>query len=419
MSGHQIIYPSPGVAAPAPSMAPLLAAQKQQIQSSAPTGVIVSDPGDLRTHGVKSENDRDMDGICGFMNWALVGRMATEAALMTGVLFVTSVLRVLFPQYGFLSNIVVGFALMATVFTPVFLFSKITGTSLSLPGSVVITLSNWVLRAIKRCYPKSDKHSAEEHELSGKSYWYDIARGLCLIAAQILGAYIGVLLAVTPFLQGSAFALPPPSTSTVPELYYIANLMTPKFGLASWVLSGPVAVTAWQASAFNFIGSFIIHAAMIYAYAIRSLQVNSMFSGVLRGGSYMLSFFLFYSVTGAAFDWLMWFVPASINLSSGYFLDVYTNVDPANNVTALTDQCYAYLLAPLAGGVAAVLFIWLWAIITLATDLEADVLENDEHKSGKIMSPAAIARKLDPLQHLVIGQGMGNAATVRQRQGMY
>lgn len=350
-----------------------------QQQTAAPIGIIITDPGNFSTHGINSDvekqrldkKERERPGsscgggsICGFFNTAWVARMVVEFAATLSLYFLLSVARVLNPQtFFFYTSFNVGFVAFATVFISVILFNYATGVTMSGTGSLVVVLSNWVVRGIRA--ESSEEEHGNKHDLKPIQYWYDIGRLLAMWFVQILGGYAGVILAIVVFLQGEKN-----------EFYSIAELMTPVFGPALW-LSGSYHITSWQASCMIFVGAFIQHAAILYTYLVDKLYKKSIWAGLVRGGSMFLGFMLFYAYTGGAFDFFSWLIPASLAWNC-----------PEAGVLKATHgtqgELFAYLLAPVAGALAAVLFVWLWVWISQATHLKSNLnVQRAEHRKEK------------------------------------
>jgi hypothetical protein len=311
--------------------------------------------------------------------------MLIEFSATMSLFFVLSVGRVLNQQDVAGSSFNIGMVGLGITFVTVLLFNYATGVSMSVLGTIIVTLSNWMLRIIKS--EAHDAHGSTYHALRGIDYWYDVLRALSMIFSQILGGYVGVLLAICVFLQDS------PN-----EFYTIAELMTPKIGIATWL--GPFAVSNWTASAMTFVGSFIVHAALLYTFCVKKLQVELIWASLLRGVAFFVAVVLFYNPTGAAFDWFMWLVPASLNMSS-------------HNGAG---ESYVYLLAPLLGALAAVLFLWFWVWLAQVTNLEADVasqetngyksIPNEAKDDERMNNQSAFVNAAPASQRVTLGTGM-------------
>jgi hypothetical protein len=319
--------------------------------------------------------------------------MIIETSAMLSFFLITSLARVEYPQGDLIHSLLVGTVALCVVVSTVLAFSYATGTTLTILGTQDVTFSNWMLRMIVGAYPANEKHTSDYHQLKGVQYYYDFLRMVAIWFCQFLGAYAGTLIAILFFLQGQTN-----------EFYSIAELMTPKLGVATW-LSGSLQITPWQASIRTFLGSFIIHSALLYVYGLAAFHKKKVWAALFRGFSYFLTFVLFYGSTGAAVDWLMWLVPASLTMSkNGY---------PSSEVSIV------YLLSPFLGSIAAALFFWFWVWIVKATGLDKQVIVHGGKKSetaptvvvpsqnqqAQVVSSALIQQQLASMK---LGKGIGD-----------
>jgi len=335
MSSAKIYQMPTGVMSTATAGVP---ASLQQAQNSN-VGIIIKDVEDLRPNGVKS-NSNERKPL------PFIARMVIEFAAVFSLITITGAIIVLNPQEALGASFNVGFVLFGMLFITVVLFDYATGVSMNVLITLAVTLSGWVLRAIAR--GTAEKYKKPDH-LEPEHYGYDLLVMIAMWAVQIAATFCGLLMATLPFLSSNTLAQD-------------LALMVPRFGTATW-LPPVYQVTSWQASVMNSFGSFIVVAAALYAFCIKDFhEENRIWAALLRGGAQLIATLLFFGPTGAAFDIFRWVANAGmINMS------LYVG----------NGEAFAYVVGPILGAFAAMLFLWFWVWFSKATHLEKDLYEHN------------------------------------------
>ena len=313
-----------------------------QQMENANVGIIIKDVENLRPNGVSS-NATERKPLPFF------ARMVIEFAAVFALMTITGAIVILNPQGAPGSSFNVGFVLFGLVFITVVLFDYATGVSMNVLTTLAVTLSGWVLRAIAR---STSEKSKKPDDLEPEHYGFDLLTMLAMWFVQIAATFLGLLMATVPFLSGNT-------------LKQDLTLLVPRYGIATW-LPPVFQITSWQASVMNSFGSFIVVAAALYAFCIKDFnEENRIWAALLRGGAQLIATLLFFGPTGAAFDIFRWVASAGM---------VDMSLFVANG------EAYAYVVGPLLGAFAAMLFLWFWFWFSKATHLEADY--NKNHSGG-------------------------------------
>ena len=309
--------------------------------SSANIGIIIKDVEALRPNGVSSDNAERKP-------LPFLARMVIEFAAVFALMTITGTITVLNPQDAPGASFNVGFVLFGLVFITVVLFDYATGVSMNVLTTLAVTLSGWVLRAIAR-KTTSDK-TKKPKDFKPEHYGYDVLTMVAMWFVQIAATFCGLLMATVPFISSNT-------------LKQDLTLLVPRFGIATW-LPPVFQITSWQASVMNAFGSFIVVAAALYALCIKDFDSdNRIWAALLRGGAQLIATLLFFGPTGAAFDIFRWVASAGMVDMSLYISN---------------GQACAYVVGPILGAFAAMLFLWFWFWFSKVTGLAKDYTDDDD-----------------------------------------